>query len=204
MNKKNPSGGYSAYVEPTALPAELAVESSSESAWAEFQDASSDMDVQWANTVPMGLFTEGPSLGDGGAAASPFGIPLTRDLLTGHSGMDADHATWIGLANEALAIVERSGGVSEFRVVLDKFLVYTKAHFQRENAEMEHVDYPYKGMHLAAHAGMLRQLIEFRQICYANTYFDTQELCTFLRSWLPNHILKVDKGLAQALRATGD
>jgi hemerythrin-like metal-binding protein len=120
-------------------------------------------------------------------------------LLTGFKGMDEDHKVWIGLANEVLAASHPQVARADLRNALDKLALYSNDHFLRENTAMKDSDYPFTRVHMAAHATMMKTIIEFRQRLYSNTYLDLKELQDFILTWLPRHIIHIDKGLAQVL-----
>lgn len=177
-------------------PTVQATEDDSDAAWAAFQSLQAEDDVRWSKTVPGALLDliRNPRQGAEGDA-----IVWTDDLVTGFKGMDEDHKIWIALANEVLTASEPHVPRAELRTAIDKLALYSNDHFLRENLAMMRSQYPLSPAHMAAHANMMEKIIEFRRKLYANVYLDLKELQSFILTWLPNHIIHIDKGLAQYL-----
>lgn len=177
-------------------PTVQATEDDSEAAWAAFQSLQAEDDIRWSDTVPGALIEliRNPKHGEEGDA-----IVWTDDLLTGFKGMDEDHKIWIALANEVLAALEPHVPRTDLRTAIDKLALYSNDHFHRENLAMKGTEYPFAHAHMAAHATMMEKIIEFRRKLYTNVYLDPKELHGFILTWLPNHIIHIDKGLAQFL-----
>lgn len=184
------------YLPSMAKPALHASEEDSESAWADFQSLQAEDEVRWSKTVPGSLLEtiRNPKPGAPGDS-----IVWTDDLLTGFKGMDEDHKVWIVLANEVLAASQPGLAQAGLRNALDKLALYSNDHFLRENTAMKDSDYRFTNVHMAAHATMMKTIIEFRRRLYSNVYLDLKELQDFILIWLPRHIIQIDKGLAQVL-----
>ncbi|MGI9133855.1 MAG: bacteriohemerythrin, partial [Rhodoferax sp.] len=77
---------------------------------------------------------------------------------------------------------------------------YTRAHFGREEAEMQRIAYAETELHMAEHANLLRQVHELKAKLDAGEKINTMGLYNFLTRWVKSHILLVDMKLAAALK----
>lgn len=193
VSKSDAFDSLSAFMAPTSVQA---TEDDSESAWVAFQNLQTEDEIRWSTTVP-GALLETIRTPPHGAAGDA--IVWTDDLVTGFKGMDEDHKVWIALANEALAATDPSAPRAHLRTAVDKLALYSNDHFHRENQAMKGSGYPLAQVHMAAHAAMMKKILEFRHQLVSNLYLDPKELQDFILTWLPNHIIRVDKGLARFL-----
>ncbi len=120
-------------------------------------------------------------------------------LSVGLEEMDATHREFIDLLNR-LARADDATFPALFREMLE----HTRAHFQRENTNMEESGFPPITIHQGEHARILDELdrltdgLETGDIEAARNY-----VCQYLPEWFSMHAATMDRALAWHLKASG-
>ncbi len=122
------------------------------------------------------------------------------DLSVGNQFIDADHKKLIQLINDFHNAMEQGRGNDVIGKVLNNLIIYTKEHFQREQTEMQRIQYPKYLAHKLEHEKLIKDVLELQQSFAKGTNMLSLKVSKFLRDWLVNHILQTDKLLANALR----
>jgi hemerythrin len=124
-------------------------------------------------------------------------VEWSEDLSVGIQEIDEQHKVLLEILNElndGLHDVRRK----EIRLeVLDKLIDYTKVHFAVEESLMRILGYPRYEEHKAEHDRLIGEIKEFREKFIQDPSAPTYELLVFLKRWLLNHIMKVDKHYEQ-------
>ncbi len=113
--------------------------------------------------------------------------------------IDQEHAVLIEYINLLQKAIENESSVKIVGQVLEGLTEYTKTHFFVEEEMMKAFVYPDVDKHKAAHEGFkdkLAKLIDNYQ--KGDTEISTSAL-EFLKNWLTEHILKIDKKLSDFL-----
>lgn len=124
----------------------------------------------------------------------------TDDLYTGSTLIDGDHRKLIGLVNALFETMEGGQGNARMNRAMNELIAYAEAHFGREEAEMERIQYVASLAHRAEHAKLLRQLLELKAMLDAGGRINVPAVSDFLSQWLRQHILTADLKLAAALK----
>jgi hemerythrin-like metal-binding protein len=80
-------------------------------------------------------------------------------------------------------------------------VAYTATHFAREEEAMQKRAYPDAAAHLAEHEAFRQEIGEFMDRLRAGDTMLTLGVMKFLKNWLTDHILTVDKRLAAYLNS---
>lgn len=119
-------------------------------------------------------------------------IRWTEAMSVGHSVLDRDHRTLIGLVNQMSQPANRQDrAVLEF--VLDELLDYTVAHFAREEEHMRQIGFSDFDRHVAIHRSLTKQLVSIRSNFITGNRDMGTEVADFVADWLRNHILREDR-----------
>lgn len=130
-----------------------------------------------------------------------------RDGLSiGNEIIDSDHKQLIGIINEFLSLSRDNPPTETLKAIADRLLYYANAHFEREERLQLLANYDAYNGHKIQHNHLLDTLEAFidRHFVTRETPIDTavvQEMDTFLRSWLIDHILKCDMRMRGKLNA---
>ena len=139
--------------------------------------------------------------GDGRAAAKPL-LEWSTALAVGHAEIDRQHQVLIEIANRLNNAMRSGAGRSACGTILDELLNYTVNHFSFEEKLMEKHHYADREAHLAKHRDLIERVKTFKRQ-YESGGTISVELMGFVRDWLVNHFLKVDRALARDLASRG-
>lgn len=119
----------------------------------------------------------------------------SEQAVTGVGELDDDHQVIFELINRCHKLAVRQGSISDMGAILEELLDYTDYHFRREELIMAACGYP----HLENHKGVHKILLE--KASQLITEFNRGELMPerlleFLRDWLFEHIIMMDKSIA--------
>ena len=87
--------------------------------------------------------------------------------------------------------------------LLDKLVKYTKEHFVAEEAMLKRTSYPDFADHKARHVELTQQVEDYVARFRKGDIGLTVHLMDFLRSWLTNHIRRVDRDYGPWLNQHG-
>ena len=124
------------------------------------------------------------------------------DLATGVRQIDLQHQELIDLINELETAHEAGHDDAALVDVLPRLTSYAMFHFATEESLMSKTteNTPYVQHHLGEHRLFVDQLATLKKSIFGVDSMQTVEtLLTYLKSWLREHILKTDKGLAKLL-----
>lgn len=124
----------------------------------------------------------------------------TDDLSTGNELIDGDHHKLINMVNALFDSMAKGQANEIISKVLNNLILYTKAHFGREEAEMKRIQYVATISHTSEHTKLIKQVAELKASLDAGEKINVLAVSSFLSNWLRHHILTVDKQLAAALK----
>jgi len=124
-------------------------------------------------------------------------------LSVGHPMIDADHRVLVDMLNSLLNSLLDNQSNEILASSLDGLMDYAGSHFAREEAAMRASGYPDAEVHFREHAEFARQIGAFKAKYDAGDTMLTLGVMKFLRNWLTDHILTVDKRLAAHLGEGG-
>jgi hemerythrin-like metal-binding protein/PAS domain S-box-containing protein len=121
---------------------------------------------------------------------------LDASLLVGFGAIDEDHQKLVDLVNQLHVAVTRGMVKSEVMKHLDQLVDYTAWHFRHEERLMQTNTYPDMDNHKAEHEALINQVNYIQQKFIDNDTNAPDELNSLIKSWLIDHIHKVDNKLA--------
>ena len=122
---------------------------------------------------------------------------------TGIVALDNEHRKLVEGINQLYEAVRDKRGEEVLEEVLAMLESYTVDHFQHEEKLM--AEYHFSGLeeHQKIHQGLIDSLQEIKTSTTAVTEELARELLNFLRVWLLEHILEVDKKYGSFLESRG-
>lgn len=117
-------------------------------------------------------------------------------MSVGNTLLDHDHQALIALVNELHTATSRGEGREVVGDILDRLLVYTQQHFQREEHHMEQVHYSKMVEHLRLHRDLYERVLELKARFDSGHITVAAQVSSLLRDWLSLHILRDDKQFA--------
>ncbi len=117
--------------------------------------------------------------------------------------IDRQHQRLVELINQFDDAVQAQQGVEMLDKVLNELLDYTKTHFKFEEALLAKHGYPTYPEHKAEHDALAEKVVFMQDMFKEGNPPDSNMLLNFLKIWLKEHILDVDKQYAPYLQEQG-
>jgi hemerythrin-like metal-binding protein len=121
-------------------------------------------------------------------------------MSVGNRYIDADHQAMINIINHLHDAMRDGKGDEVLRKVLGELLVYTKGHFDREEAQMRAINFSGYAGHKRQHELLLNKFAQFNRSLRGSSA-EAIRISNFLNRWLTSHILKSDMVLGAAIKA---
>ena len=119
-------------------------------------------------------------------------VQWSDEYSVGIEEVDEQHRGLIGLVNRAHAAVIEHASSADVETLVHALEAYTVQHFRDEEGYMEAAHYPKLPQHRQAHAAFIERVAAEKAKLLAG-YPLQLDLVRFLRDWLVNHILRMDK-----------
>jgi hemerythrin-like metal-binding protein len=123
-----------------------------------------------------------------------------EDLSVGNTSIDNDHHHFIGLLNNLYNAMDMGRGPDVLGTVLNDLIQYTREHFKREEDVMQDLNYTEFLEHKKEHEKLAITVLEMQREFMAGETRLAVGLLKYLFDWLFEHIMNVDKKLAQAIK----
>lgn len=136
------------------------------------------------------------------ATSGPL-ITWSDRYSVGIATIDKEHQKLVSLVNELYTAILAGDAPAVTSKVLDGLASYTVSHFAAEEALMKRYNYPGFAAHKAEHDKLMAQVTQFQSDLRAGKAKLSQELMSFLQTWLIAHILGVDKKYTAHLHSAG-
>lgn len=107
--------------------------------------------------------------------------------------IDADHKHLLDLLNGFYDAYKAGKGKETILGLLRELIKYAEEHFQREEALMDRSGYVDLLEHQIVHEDLVRQVFDLHERYSAGDAHISEEVMEFLRLWLTEHILHMDK-----------
>lgn len=129
---------------------------------------------------------------------------IKPEYLTGIGFMDQEHTRLFEIAEETRELLNddiSQDKSSQIVRLVSELIDYTRVHFSHEEEYQKSIHYPYIAEHAAQHRQFEDSLSKIDVDALENDLEGqndmVESILEFLVNWLVNHILKVDKLLAQ-------
>lgn len=106
--------------------------------------------------------------------------------------VDSQHKQLFDLINELYKAFNEGHAQERITKVMDGLVKYTGYHFREEEALMEQAGYPDLEAHKEKHRKLVAQVMNYQRQLNEGE-LDDGALLKFLKEWLSNHIMGVDK-----------
>jgi hemerythrin len=125
------------------------------------------------------------------------------EYSVGVQSFDAQHQKLIGLINDLHDARAQGRGAAATGVILTELIDYTVTHFSAEERAFATAGYPEIASHKALHVHLVRKVRALKEQVDAGNNALSSETFQFLKDWLANHILQVDKRYGPHLNSHG-
>lgn len=117
--------------------------------------------------------------------------------------LDGQHRVLMDKINDLNKAVSCNCGREDIENFLKKLLFYTVSHFEAEESLMLKHGYPEYNDHKAIHEELTNQVREFQKKFQDGGTDLIEDLLKFLKKWLEEHILVIDKKYGPFLNNKG-
>jgi len=107
--------------------------------------------------------------------------------------IDDQHKKLFDLINELHEAMKAAKGKTVLGKVIKELVSYTEFHFSTEEILLKNCNYPNFHQHKQQHDEFTKKVKEFEQKYLNGTVLLSQEIVSFLKDWLINHIKETDK-----------
>jgi methyl-accepting chemotaxis protein len=130
-------------------------------------------------------------------------LQWSNALAVGHRDIDSQHQKLVEIANRLNGAMHAGHGREAVGTILNELVNYTVDHFTFEERMMKQHGYSQASAHEAEHKKLINDVSAFKRQFESGNASISVELMGFIRDWLVNHILKVDKALARDFKNRG-
>jgi hemerythrin-like metal-binding protein len=116
---------------------------------------------------------------------------------------DNQHRKLIKQINDLHMAMSLGNGKSSLSTIINNLVIYTVEHFSDEEREMQNTNYPQYMSHKREHDKLVGKVQELQDRLTTGKVLPSIEVLSFLKEWLTNHIVKVDKQYSEHLAANG-
>lgn len=130
-------------------------------------------------------------------------MPWGKHLEVGIAEIDEQHRWLVDTTNSLHALLStEEAQVAELGTILEQLMDYTMNHFIVEEEIFDRLGYPESDAHKAQHNIFCEKVMD---LLTRHDMGETVgiEALNLLKSWLTNHIVKVDKQYVEYFRAVG-
>lgn len=120
---------------------------------------------------------------------------------TGILALDNEHRELVAAVNRLFEAVRDKRGDEMLTETLVKLEDYVLKHFQNEERLLEQYKYPDIENHRQAHVELIAAVVEMKERSFAEKETLAKDLLKFLRTWILDHIVEVDKKYGPFLEA---
>ena len=120
-------------------------------------------------------------------------------LNLGIRKIDEDHQSLVDILNKTYNAIILDSQPAELEAIIEKLADYTTYHFTAEERLMTEHSFSGRNHHFLEHEAFSRNVLDFQDKCSRGESEIAMDVLVFLRGWLVNHILKVDREYAAFL-----
>jgi hemerythrin-like metal-binding protein len=123
------------------------------------------------------------------------------ELSVGNAFIDSDHQMLVDYINQLHEAMAKGHGKEVLGKILNELIRYAKEHFQREEDHMKSIRYADFPSHKQEHEIFIKEVSDLHAKFSAGNAMLSVRVSKFLKDWLVNHIMKLDRKLAAASKA---
>ena len=115
--------------------------------------------------------------------------------------VDNEHKKLFELINAFYAAIAEKGADGALAELLEGLHAYSVYHFKHEETLMQQARYAGLATQVAAHKGFVDKVTDIQARLKAGKLVVSMEMTSFLKTWLTEHILKLDTKYSESLLA---
>lgn len=130
-------------------------------------------------------------------------IDWKDDYLVHIGEIDEQHKRLVNIINKLIEAMDEGQGCEMLETVFKELIEYTQTHFANEENLMESHGYPDLSGHKELHKNLVAQVVDLQKQFESGRIMITMQVMKFLKDWLVNHIMSIDKKYAPFLNSNG-
>jgi hemerythrin-like metal-binding protein len=134
-----------------------------------------------------------PSSKDSRPVARSVFLPWSQEMSVKIASIDEQHKRLVAMINTLHREMLDKRGLEAQRKTINEMVDYASTHFKVEEDYMRRFNFPGTIQHVAAHTSFTTKALELKQRADGDEFILTVEILDFLKDWLKNHIMGVDR-----------
>ena len=130
-------------------------------------------------------------------------INWSEDFSVKVREIDAQHMTLVEKINQLHQSLLDNRGREAQKIIIEGMVDYANVHFETEEKYMRRLNYPGYEKHKAEHVNFAEKAFDLQKRFNNTGFVLTLEILGFLRNWLQEHILVVDKEYSKFFNENG-
>ncbi len=130
-------------------------------------------------------------------------INWNNDYSMNIKDIDNQHIKLVNLINDLHSAMKEGKGMEIINNIISELVSYTKYHFTFEENLMSKYNYPESPQHKQLHEVFTKKVVKFENDIKNGNKFISQEVLSFLKNWLIDHIKGTDKNYSSFLNKAG-
>lgn len=126
-----------------------------------------------------------------------------ENYSVGVQSIDNQHKEIFGILNKLLEAMKVGHGSDVTTQIILELERYAVNHFQKEEFFFQRFDFQGSAEHIAEHQNFIKKIAILKPDLTSGKMTLTFELLNFLKEWIDNHILVVDKQYSECFRQNG-
>jgi hemerythrin len=122
----------------------------------------------------------------------------------GVRSLDEQHKRLVAMSNQLHEAMSAGKGREVVEPVLKEMFDYTRLHFTTEEKLLEKYNYPGLSDQKREHEAFIKKVAEMQTDLKVRNLTLSIEVSHFLRSWITNHIMGIDKQYTLFLNSKGE
>ncbi|WP_461209355.1 bacteriohemerythrin [Desulfocurvus sp. DL9XJH121] len=151
------------------------------------------------NRLKVSYDADSAARGDGEMVFLPWSQSLAVDVPS----IDKQHRRLVDMINGLFRAVHKGDGKDRVASLLTGLKEYVHVHFSTEVGMMQKAGYDDIQNHQGIHADIVKKVVELEKDWLAGKPGVEMKALTFLKDWLVNHIMKVDRKYVPAMKKAG-
>jgi hemerythrin len=130
-------------------------------------------------------------------------ITWSKDFSVKVREIDAQHKTLVEKINQLHQSLLDNKGREAQKIIIEGMVDYANVHFETEEKYMRRLKYPGYQTHKAEHVRFAEKAFELQKRSNDSGFVLTLEIMSFLKNWLQEHILVIDKEYSEFFNENG-
>jgi hemerythrin len=130
-------------------------------------------------------------------------INWSEDFSVKVREIDAQHKTLVDKINQLHQSLLDNKGREAQKIIIEGMVDYANVHFETEEKYMRRLNYPGYQKHKDEHVHFAEKAFELQKRSDDSGFVLTLEILSFLKNWLQEHILVIDKQYSNYFNENG-